>query len=306
MGGMISWERQIPASAELMDDLKLATLKIVNNARGTFTEMVAATEDGILHSLDVHEFDEVFQCIFGDTEAAFAVFKNSPEAVRVDAYEVFSALYLYCSSSQFRDKYDCCFDFFDIDSTTSTSLDEVTHMLMSASRGMCKVCGMVPPSVKLAEEMAMGLFNDMDADHDQHITKDEALGWLLRNEVMSLYVTRFVDDETFRRIAESQQQYNHYLRRVYAEFSKALEEQGGDGRSEEATLPLTSIHDVFCRAGVTMTVDEVLKYLKGSAGEFVNMREFAPFAACLLSFIVCDAGDKDDKLDTKEMQTLFW
>ena len=88
-------------------------------------------------ALTAPEFDECFGFWLGDTEPHFALWSN--RKMKMDTFEAFGGAIAFAAGASLADKAHLLFTFFDFDRDGVLSTDELTMLIASCVRGMCRL-----------------------------------------------------------------------------------------------------------------------------------------------------------------------
>ena len=138
------------------------------------------------------EFDEVFGFWMGDSEPHFKFWANFKG--RVDCFEIFCGCIVFAQGN-LNDKIEFIFHFCDLDDSNSMNIDEMTILIMSCARGMCRLAQLEAPigpdCITEIEAVSRAVFTKALSKEEREISCESFKQWVLNNHSIMEYIERF-------------------------------------------------------------------------------------------------------------------
>lgn len=114
----------------------------------------------------------------------------------VHTFEALATFAIF-SGETFETKCVFVFRLFDFDLSNTLEEQEMVNTLQCVVRAMCKVAGLVIPSVGLLEQLAYVCFQMMDTDKNQHVDFEEFYEWTMQYEELQEFMIAYSGTQTF-------------------------------------------------------------------------------------------------------------
>lgn len=83
------------------------------------------------------------------------------------------------------------FRLFDFDLSNTLEEHEIINTLQCVVRAMCKIAGLVIPSVSMLEKLALVCFQMMDSDKNKHVDFDEFYDWSVHYDELQEFMLTY-------------------------------------------------------------------------------------------------------------------
>ncbi|CAD8069858.1 unnamed protein product [Paramecium sonneborni] len=185
--------------------------------------------------LNLEQFDDIFATL---TDNCIDLFNRLADQtgedgkLSVHTFEALAAFAIF-SGESFETKCMFVFRLFDFDLSNTLEEQEMVSTLQCAVRAMCKIAGLVIPTVSLLEKLGYVCFQMMDEDKNKHVDFDEFYEWTVQYDELQEFMLQYSGTQTYQyalkrmvnAMDESEQQFNKWLRECKAPQVPAIKLQ---------------------------------------------------------------------------------